>query len=230
MDMNPNRAGSLTLKSALPMEYSRTVLSNKWYLKRENEPRDFDLWSGPKPNLHQSTYKILAKQLDNERAADSHDTETKYKHEEALRLKADEDFADKHDTVKEMVDMHNKGRLDAQLNNYDNLKDAVLMHKEDHNQHHTETTYNKDFAHPNPELTNHKCEKMMKQEFENRVDNSWCYRRQVSQFSDIDGPKHTGINTFHIQHGEYPNQVMKHKMLRNQSNNIFEIQEFNKMK
>lgn len=226
--MNPNRAGSLTLKSALPMEYSRSTLSNKWYLKRENEPRDHDLWEGPKPNLHQSTYDILGKQLDNEINANSHDTETKFKHEEALRLKAEEDKADADDTVKEMVDMQNKGRLDANLDMYGNLKDSVLMHQEGHNQHHVETTYNKDYAHPDPEMINHKCPKMIQREFQNTVDNSWSFRRQISQFSDIDGPKHTGVNTYHIQHGEYPNQVMKHKMHASQNNNIFEMKYFNK--
>lgn len=230
MDYNPNRAGSLTLKSSLPMEYSRTVLSNKWYLKRENEPRDNELWSGPKPNLHQSTYKILGKQLENdERTRNSLETETRFKHEEALRLKAEEDVANELDTVKEMVDMQNKARLDINLNNYDNLKDSVLMHQEGYNKHHLETTYNKDFEHPNPEMIDYKDEKMLKREFENSVDNSWCYRRQVSQFSDIDAPKRTGVNTFHIQTGEYPNQVMKHKIHASQSNNIFELQHYNKI-
>lgn len=33
------------------------------YLKREAEPKDNELWSGNKPNLQQSTYKILGKNL-----------------------------------------------------------------------------------------------------------------------------------------------------------------------
>jgi len=227
MDMNPNRAGSLTLKSALPMEYSRSVLSNKWYLKRESEPRDFNLWSGNKPNLQQSTYKILAKQLDNESYATSNDTETKFKHQEALELKEEMAEADKIDTVNEMVDMENKGRLDANLDIYGNLKDSALIHKKGFNQHHLETTYKTDYEHSMPELVNHKCDKMIKKEFENLLDNSWSHRRQVSQFSDIDGPKRTGINTFHVQHGEYPNQIMNHKMHACQNNHIFEMKYFN---
>lgn len=132
------------------------------YLKRENEPRDNELWSGPKPNLHQSTYKILGKQLENdERTRNSLETETRFKHEEALRLKSEEDVANQLDTVKEMIDMQNKGRLDTYLNNYDNLKDSILMHQEGHNKHHLETTYNKDFEHPNPEMINYKDEKMV---------------------------------------------------------------------
>ena len=61
-----NKAGSITLKSSFPMEYSRSVLSNKWHLKRESEPRDRELWSGDRPNLQQSTYKILSKTLPDE--------------------------------------------------------------------------------------------------------------------------------------------------------------------
>lgn len=60
------RAGTLSIKSSMPMDYSRGVLSNKWHLKREAEPRDFELWSGDKPNLHQSTYKILGKNIPSE--------------------------------------------------------------------------------------------------------------------------------------------------------------------
>lgn len=226
MDYNPNRAGSLTLKSTMPMEYGRTVLTNKWYLKRESEPRDYDLWSGNKPNLQQSTYKILGKQLDNDIAATSAETETKFKHQEALRLKQLEDEADRLDTVKEMVDEKNKTRLNQNLDTYGNLENSINQHKKDHDQQHLETTYNKDFAHPDPVMLHQKSEKMIQRDFQDTVDNSWCYRRQVSQFSDIDGPKRTGVNTYHVQHGEYPNQVVKHKMHASQDNQIFEMKHF----
>ncbi len=138
------------------------VLTNlRRYLKRENEPRDYELWSGDKPNLHQSTYKILGKQLDDETAATSADTETRFKHEEALRLKKEQDLADERDTVKEMVDESNKARLNMNINNYGNLADSCLMHQKGHDQHHLETTYNTDFEHPNPEMLNYKDEKMV---------------------------------------------------------------------
>lgn len=229
MDYSPNRAGSLTLKSSLPMEYSRTVLSNKWYLKRENEPKDYDLWSGTKPNLHQSTYKILGKQLDGDTAtATSLETETRSQYEETLRLKKAQELAGEQDTVKEMVDATNKSRLDRNMDGYGNLAESCLMHKKGHDQHHVETTYTNDFAHPAPEYVNHKDEKMIKREFQESVDNSFAYRRQISQFSDIDGAKRTGINTYHVQHGEYPNQVVKHKIHASQNNNIFEMQYFNR--
>jgi len=226
MDFNANRAGSLTLKSAIPMEYSRSVLSNKWYLKRESEPRDFDLWSGPKPNLQQSTYKILGKSLATDEILT--DTETRVAHEEALALKQEEDSTKELVATKLMIDKTNQASIDAALNCYGNLKAATHMHKPGHRQHHLETTYNKDFVHPRPEMMHKKSEKMAQTEFINTVDNSWGYRRMVSQFGDIDGPKRAGINTWHIQHGEYPNQNLRHQLDARRSNNIFEMEYFNK--
>ena len=38
-------------------------LNFKRYLKREAEPRDYELWSTEKPDLQRSTYKILGKNL-----------------------------------------------------------------------------------------------------------------------------------------------------------------------
>ena len=60
-----NLPGSLTLKSGMPMDYSRGVLSNKWQIKREGEPKSNELWSGDKPSLHQASYNILSQQVPN---------------------------------------------------------------------------------------------------------------------------------------------------------------------
>ena len=57
------KPGSISLQTNLPMDYSRGVLSNKWHQKREAEPRDHELWSGNRPNLHQSTYIQLQKNV-----------------------------------------------------------------------------------------------------------------------------------------------------------------------
>ena len=38
-------------------------LALKRHQKRESEPVDFPLWSGDKPNLQRSTYKLLAKNI-----------------------------------------------------------------------------------------------------------------------------------------------------------------------
>jgi hypothetical protein len=58
-----DKPGTLTLRTKFPMEYSRAVMSNKWYLKREAEPKDNELWTGDKPNLHQGTYKQISKDI-----------------------------------------------------------------------------------------------------------------------------------------------------------------------
>jgi hypothetical protein len=60
-----NVRGTLTLKADVPMDYSRGVMSNKWQVKREGEPKTNELWSGKKPSLHQSTYKVVSQQIDN---------------------------------------------------------------------------------------------------------------------------------------------------------------------
>jgi hypothetical protein len=39
------------------------LILKKRYLKRESEPKDAPLWSGTRPSLQQSTYKILGKSL-----------------------------------------------------------------------------------------------------------------------------------------------------------------------
>lgn len=44
----------------------------------------------------------------------------------------------------------------------------------------------------------------------------------VSQFSDIDSSKRAGINTFHVQHGLYPNQVIRKQLNDQRDNNIFD--------
>lgn len=36
------------------------------YLKRESEPKDRELWSGDKPNLHQATYKMIGKNIESD--------------------------------------------------------------------------------------------------------------------------------------------------------------------
>lgn len=214
-----DRAGSLSLKASFPMEYSRGILSNKWHQKREAEPRDHELWStkGSKPTLHQSTYNHLQQNIPS--TACSNETETRFKLEETLRIMAQE--AKSRDMPKKMIDEQNKERLEANLEAYANLNQATPAHKSGHDKFHSETTYHKDYVHPYPELLNQKSELTKNKEFENSVDNSFCFRRMISQFSDIDSAKRDGINTFHVQHGEYPNQHVKAEFQQRTKNNLF---------
>jgi hypothetical protein len=145
------------------------------------------------------------------------ETESHCKQDEALKLN-DEWKENEKRLVKPMIDQHNADRLAANLDNYDSLKRAIGTHKLGHDQHHLETTYICDYVHPYPEKQNEKSEKAKNAEFEASVDNSWAYRRMQSQFSDIDAPKREGINTFHVQHGIYPNQEFQSKVsIRNKS-------------
>ena len=63
--------------------------------------------------------------------------------------------------TKPMIDMDNKDRLNARLSANNNIKQALPAHIEGHNKFHSETTYNRDFANPNPELQYQKSEKMV---------------------------------------------------------------------
>jgi hypothetical protein len=64
--------------------------------------------------------------------------------------------------TKQMVDMGNKDRLNARLDANNNVKQALPAHIEGHNKFHSETTYNRDYSNPNPELQYQKSEKMVK--------------------------------------------------------------------
>lgn len=220
--MGYDRMGSLTLKSQFPMDYGRGVLTKQWHQSREAEPMDHPLWSGDskKPNLHQSTYKQLSKDIKSDVV--SSETETRCRHEETLRLK--EFGLANQDPHRQMVDESNQHRLNKALSAYapsHPKNDVTPTHAKGHDKHHFETTYNKDYELHHPELVHLKSTKAQRAEFQAATDNSFAFRRQQSQFSDIDGPKRTGINTFHVQHGEYPNQKMKHELNARSASQIF---------
>ncbi len=85
------------------------------------------------------------------------DTETRSRQQEVFRLideGKDVDFL-----TKQMVDMKNKDRLNDRIDSYNNIKDSLPSHKEGHNKFHLETTYNKDYTSPFPELQYQKSEK-----------------------------------------------------------------------
>ena len=107
---------------------------------------------------------------------------------------------------------------------YDAYGSLVMSrHTAPHEKRHLETTYIKDYVNHNPHLIGApKSQEKLKKEFElSEVDNSFAFRKMQSQFTDLDSPKRTGINTFHVQHGEYPNQVIKNQINFRIQNNIF---------
>ena len=84
------------------------------------------------------------------------ETETRSKHEEALRLLKESRGVD---STRKMIDEDNFARLETNLNSNGNLNTSLLSHKRGHDQHHFETTYNKDFEVPIPEHFGQKGEK-----------------------------------------------------------------------
>jgi hypothetical protein len=86
----------------------------------------------------------------------SSETETRSKHEEALRLLNEY----KHlDDSRKMIDIENKSRLEATLDSYGEQRSALSSlprHAKGHDKHHLETTYHADYVHPSPELAGQK--------------------------------------------------------------------------
>lgn len=87
------------------------------------------------------------------------ETETFAKQQDVFRNIDDGTYVDA--SSKNMVDSLNKDRLNAQIDAYNNLKQALPSHKPDHNKFHLESTYKKDYEHPYPEKMYQKSEKMV---------------------------------------------------------------------
>lgn len=87
------------------------------------------------------------------------DTETRSKQEEVFKILDEGKNID--NLTKPMIDMMNKDRLNARIDAYNNVKQALPSHKEGHDKFHLETTYKKDFSAPHPELEYQKSEKMV---------------------------------------------------------------------
>jgi hypothetical protein len=120
-----------------------------------------------------------------------------------------------------MINMENKRLANAAIDAYG--PSLLARHTHGHEKRHLESTYVHDYVNQRPELiAQPKSEEEQKREFESTtVNNSFAFRKMVSQFTDLDGPKREGINTFHIQHGEYPNQVVKNQFRAKNQNNLF---------
>ena len=53
------------------------------------------------------------------------------------------------------------------------------------------------------------------------MDNSFAFRKMISQFTDLDAPKRENINTFCIQTGDYGNQQAKDTFNARNKNTLF---------
>ncbi|CAF3564983.1 unnamed protein product [Rotaria socialis] len=185
--------GSVTLKSRIPMEYSRAVLTNIWHQKREAEPKDNDLNTLP-TTIPNSTAKDQQEQPFLERP-----------------------WYLEHEYPRKMIDRSNinvaNAALDGLLNRVDpQLKRNVLPSRNsaEHEQAKLETTYHADFPPPFPyEMKTVAHSDYADKSYPKYPDKSWAYRKMVSHFTDLDKPKRTGINTFHVQHAQYENEQLR---------------------
>ncbi|CAF3137159.1 unnamed protein product [Rotaria socialis] len=202
--------GSVTLKSRIPMEYSRAVLTNIWHQKREAEPKDNDLNTLPVRNMHIATYNHIAA-----------DVQTTIPNSTA-KDQQEQPFLERpwyleHEYPRKMIDRSNinvaNAALDGLLNRVDpQLKRNVLPSRNsaEHEQAKLETTYHADFPPPFPyEMKTVAHSDYADKSYPKYPDKSWAYRKMVSHFTDLDKPKRTGINTFHVQHAQYENEQLR---------------------
>ncbi|CAF1203875.1 unnamed protein product [Rotaria sp. Silwood1] len=202
--------GSVTLKSNVPMEYSRAVLTNIWHQKREAEPKDNDLNTLPVRNMHISTYKHIA----SDEQATLPNSTAKDQQEQPFRERP---WYVEQEYPRKMIDRSNidvaNAALDGLLNRADpQSKHNVLPSRNpaEHEQANLASTYQADFPPPFPyEMKTVAHSEYADKSYPKYPDKSWAYRKMVSHFTDLDKPKRNGINTFHVQHAQYENEQLR---------------------
>ncbi|CAF1322747.1 unnamed protein product [Adineta steineri] len=205
--------GSVTLQSTRTMEYSRPVLTNIWHQKREAEPKDNDINKLPVRNMHISTYKQLA--TDGETSLPN--TTTKDQQEQPFRERP---WYTEQEYPRKMIDQYNINVANASLNGLLLKADPQLSGKvlptrtsSMHESATLETTYHADYLPPYPyEMKTVTHSEYSDKSYPKYPDKSWGHRRMVSHFTDLDQPKRSGINTFHVQHAQYENEQLRREL------------------
>ncbi|CAF0733396.1 unnamed protein product [Didymodactylos carnosus] len=217
--------GSLTLKTKIPMEYSRAVLTNIWHEKRQAEPKDCDLNTLPRRNMQIATYKRLQNTTSNETGLPKSTTQDQ---QEEPYIKRPWYMEEQH--PRPMIDHANMNVANAALDSLTNrthskYQKLLPRHPSDFGKPSFDTTYGSDFIPPYPyhmKTSDHS--EYANKSYPTYPDKSWGYRKMISQFTDVDQPRRSGINTFHIQHGSYENREMRREMGHFAPTNPFPIQ------
>ncbi|CAF1134053.1 unnamed protein product [Adineta ricciae] len=205
--------GSITLQSTVPMEYSRAVLTNIWHQKREAEPKDNDINALPIRNMHISTYKQLAT-----------DGETKLPNP-TTKDQQEQPFLERpwyveQEYPRKMIDQANVNFANATLSGLLQRSDSQVTGKvlpprnpPMHGSGSLESTYHADYCPPYPyEMKTVAHSDYADKSYPKYPDKSWGHRKMISHFTDLDQPKRSGINTFHVQHAQYENEQMRREL------------------
>ncbi|VFV26788.1 Hypothetical predicted protein [Lynx pardinus] len=190
------RKGSLTLRSH-HKKYSKPVLVYSWHHDREAYPKDYDI-EGPEEikKLCNSTYWRLGT---NEPPIWISET-----HEQMAQVYLNRELA----TIKRKA-LLNEETMSSGIIERDTGLPATgfgalfTRHPPDHRKMCALTTYAEDYAPPyDYQPFDYPCQD----------DYSIIHRKCRSQFTDLDGSKRFGINTWHDESGTYANSYIKQKL------------------
>ncbi|XP_053421173.1 cilia- and flagella-associated protein 95 isoform X1 [Nycticebus coucang] len=190
------RKGSLTLRSR-NKKYSKPVLVNSWHHDREAYPKDYDI-EGPEEvkKLCNSTYWRLG--------TDEPPIWISEAHEQMSQVHVNKELA----TIKKKALLNEEtmssGIIERDVGSPATGFGAVFTrHPPDRNKMFTLTTYCESYPPPYEyQPSGYPCQHVY----------SIVHRKCRSQFTDLDGSKRFGINTWHDESGIYANSDVKQKL------------------
>ncbi|XP_005388614.1 PREDICTED: uncharacterized protein C9orf135 homolog [Chinchilla lanigera] len=190
------RKGSLTLRSH-HKKYSRPVLVYSWHHNREAFPKDYDI-EGPEKvkKLCNSTYWRLG--------TDEPPIWISETHEQMSRVFLKREFAEIKSKALLNEDTLCSGIIERDTGLPATGFGAVFTrHPPDRDKMYDLTTYSEDYVPPYD---------YQPQDYACLDDYSIVHRKCRSQFTDLDGSKRFGINTWHDESGIYANSDAKQKL------------------
>ncbi|XP_048203362.1 protein CFAP95 [Perognathus longimembris pacificus] len=190
------RKGSLTLRSQ-DKKYSKPVLVYSWHQDRQGFPKDYDTESMDQVvNLCNSTYHRLGTE-----EPPIWISETQ---EQMSQVFLNHELAGKRNKALLNEETMSSGIIERDLGLPDTGFGALFSrHPPNRNKMSSLTTYSEDYV-PVYEYVPH--------DYSSQDDYSIVHRKCRSQFTDLDGSKRFGINTWHDESGIYANADAKLKL------------------
>lgn len=190
------RKGSLTLRSH-QKKYSKPVLVSCWHHDREAYPKDYDIEASEKvKKLCNSTYWRLG--------TDEPKIWISEAHEQMSQIYLNKEFAERKSKALLNEETISSGIIERDTGLPATGFGAIFTrHPAGHDKMCTLTTYAEEYAPPYD---------YQPHEYSCQDDYSIVHRKCRSQFTDLDGSKRFGINTWHDESGIYANSYEKQKL------------------
>jgi len=187
--------GSLFLRSN-HMQYHEDVKNSTWHLAAQAHPKDFDLRKSVEkkenPNLLLSTYKHLG----------TDKNQPDYKSTTHLALEQLKLLPITKQQEKKQYIVDNRSFKNKSKRN----ESCILKHQQSQDKMYLISTQRTDYQPPYP------FKEAPKKQI--AVENVAAFKKQVSQFTDVDTYKRNGIHTFHDESGCYNNFKEKQLMFK----------------